>query len=312
MRTPKNSSMLCTTFSPIHSVTPTTGVCEEKTKPSNPPLSRELVIPGPRVCKHRTAGGRLYLAVLLVILVGQPRGSVGAECSASQDWKNDKKCCGPGKKTKANQPWLCRDCTVGQYSATSSTSCKNCGVGRTSNSGRTGCELCPSGQYNDQAGGTCSPCAPRSVSYADRHTSYECIAGRYKSETGGGCKDCDAGQFSPSEGALACYDCTAGKYQDNHGGAACINCLQNRFQDEDGQSECKDCPDGLSTVAEGQALCSNLDGMITCTAGEYNHNGVCKVCPSGKFADTAGLTNCLDCSIGTYLSDTGGGGCKPT
>eukprot|EP00435_Cladocopium_sp_Y103_P034368 s881_g8.t2 len=58
-----------------------------------------------------------------------------------------------------------------------------------------------------------------------------------------------------------------------------------------------------STCSPGEEL---VDGACTaCGDGTFESNGTCYVCPAGKYADVTGLTECYECSMGTYLSDDG-------
>jgi len=167
------------------------------------------------------------------------------------------------------------------------------------------CAFCPPGQYAPvTVGGSClgaldEPCS-------------RCEAGRYDDGAygrggGGGNSECEA--------------CPAGKVQDQQGKKACVHCTRGQFQDQVGQSASKECrePQFFCTSPPGlQAPLLCASGWYTttddagrrvdqrqCEAGEFCLDGEKTDCPTGRFQDQGGQTDCKPCARGKFAKEPG-------
>lgn len=84
-------------------------------------------------------------------------------------------------------------------------------------------------------------------------------------------------------GSRCCMPCPAGKYTASHCKVGCCSCPKGTYQDKPAQKAVGTC--------EGKDLfCSNAIAA-------------CRQCPAGFYAHKRGMSECLECGKGTYLSN---------
>jgi len=198
-------------------------------------------------------------------------------------------------------------------------------------SGGQDCLQCTSGYYKDSVGiGACTRC---SIDVATKFTSslgssastnctcpagsggqdcLQCTSGSYKNSMGRtACTPCSidmATKFTSSLGSTASTNCTCPA---GSGGPNCLQCLQNTYRADSAQA--------LSCVACNTTSSSSLAGSTDCTCnGGYqgangiyapcsqcvlgksrasgSTNGMCTLCPPGKYQDTVTALSCKTCT----------------
>ena len=75
-----------------------------------------------------------------------------------------------------------------------------------------------------------------------------------------------------------------------------------------GTGPCTPCDDGKDSAAGTSAVDAASACTATCPAGKYNDGSGrgCSKCPRGRYAASAGMSECTDCGSGYYSDDTGG------
>ena len=94
-----------------------------------------------------------------------------------------------------------------------------------------------------------------------------------------------------------CQACGAGTY-----GNGCRPCQLEyaRHGTDLNATHCQRCKLGETTTTTGAATCEK------CDVGKFGStNGVCSICPGGRYQDGKGEIVCKDCSVDTYLVESG-------
>eukprot|EP00941_MAST-03F_sp_MAST-3F-sp1_P002919 g2919.t1 len=203
----------------------------------------------------------------------------------------------------------CTACPAGQFrSAATLTGCAICPKGSetqdSSNNFNSGsdsvkCQACSSGKYG--AGGLdadgkaigCIACPKGKVVINGQH-----------------CIPCAAGKFKSSAGSETCDECPAGKYESAAGQSKCSDCPKGRYKSLTNMEKllrCTNCVAGKYNASTAQ---TNPNSCVACAAGKYSKvvgaitPNVCKVCPAGRGQDTATRSSCAMCASGFYSDAT--------
>lgn len=228
---------------------------------------------------------------------------------------------------------LCRECQLPQYAFAESAWCKDCPRGTFGNIAGLTADYPPAGTSQDDidnevnTAGTCMSCKP----------------GKFAGSAGSNqCGECAEGQHAAGNGNHICEHCAAGKYTDTEPRNQCKECAAGfSTNGQTGWNECKDCANGKHAVTTGMGACENcppaksteeaptpLTSCVECTVGKFNpsygihectscpegHKAVnyeveCHTCDPGKFADSQGLSICMDCGVGDYFGQDGAISC---
>jgi hypothetical protein len=161
----------------------------------------------------------------------------------------------------------------------------------------------------DTPAGSCGTCdavqdAGRSFSCQidDEYCGLFCNPGEFfdiRSNPPYTCQNCSRGQFQLEYGASSCYECTSGLFSSNVGSSACSQCPPGLFSASTGTRQCSTCGAGRFTINFGASACDN------CPAGKYSLEGnlTCMNCPNGTFS-ASGDSTCQLCSLGRYSNDS--------
>ena len=227
----------------------------------------------------------------------------------------------------------CKQCTVGQYSATP---------------GQVHCNVCPTDQYNDEIGqlfckscrkglGTISSpdpddhdnitdCTLKCVSNQYENTTTQCVNcepgytcdGKTSAEcdAGGYCNNgrrtlCEPGTSGETLGAKSktegCSPCTPGRYQIARGQTSCTKCEVGRFSSKTNQvasDACLPCEQPGYYCPEGTSNATDFP----CEKGTYSNESQatsCKICTQGLYQPVEGQVSCKGCPAGMFLADQG-------
>ena len=210
--------------------------------------------------------------------------------------------CEAGKFQSQNGAFSCMLCDAGKFSSamsvSSSTQCQSCSANFFSAAGSASCSAdCPAGTFPG-SGMRCENCdSGKYLSYRGSKNPSECLlcsAGTYSTASGvssiNTCQFCQVGYFS-NEGAEKCMDCGSGMYQTGIGASSV--------------SDCKPCDHGKYSRASNASAFSEC---VACDAGSYCAIGcsVCLNCSVGTYHSSTGGYECTACSKGTYSNETGG------
>ena len=132
----------------------------------------------------------------------------------------------------------------------------------------------------------------------------------------GSCSLCESHTFNPitgQEGSGSCRPCAVGTHAPNVGSTVCdaipkVECPAGAYSEE---GICRMCPPGRFNKLSGQL---NEDSCKPCGKGTYaasEGSEVCDKCPSGTSTNgTKGAEECISCSSG-YFAQVGASTCKP-
>ena len=233
---------------------------------------------------------------------------------------------GDASKTGITKPPECTNCTAGRFNPSTGVSrledCSPCPLGRYgSDPGSkllSGCKTCPmfthgvsEGQADKSLG--CGSCGTGTYQDETGKVSCKpasCPAGQWGSKRPN-CSNCDAGKYNPSQGAGSpdkCFDCPQGRFGASEGSERlddCALCQPGTFGDASGlvSANCSGlCPAGTHSPSAGMTECLN------CTPGTY-HDGRsttrsalarCKTCGAGRYQDEDGASSCKPCPSGKF------------
>ena len=237
----------------------------------------------------------------------------------------------------------CEYCPTGTYSEYGSTSCTPCPAG--TYHGAIGlCFSCPTGTYSNVVGATyytCQPCplgqTPNKVEGAT--SCGLCPAGTIYKKFFDlvYCEDCPVGTYNPYIGSFSCLTCntsaTPPQYSDTPGLSSCKTCPSDYPYYDVALKECYSflkpgltsgiCRLGYEKINDitcqkcptGTYLEINHCNPDICTFGYGVENGVCKICPAGKYSEGSSpfarqpQVPCLSCAAGTYSASPGSSSC---
>ena len=259
--------------------------------------------------------------------------------------------CDPGQYLFQNQ-WgsFCLECPRGSISKYASTSCTLCPAG-TYYAGISLCFSCPLGTYSNVVGATYNTCQPCPVGSTPNKPEAAtscgvCPAGTIYKNTYGNpyCEDCPSGTYNPStghynpySGQYSCFPCdtsaTPPQYSDTRGATSCKTCSSDYPYYDSVERECYSflkpglssgiCRLGYEKINDttcqkcptGTYLGVNYCYTDICTFGYGVENGVCKICPAGKYSEGSSpyarqrQVQCLSCAAGTYSASPGSTSC---
>jgi Ca2+-binding EF-hand superfamily protein len=123
-----------------------------------------------------------------------------------------------------------------------------------------------------------------------------CIRGKYKFSSTE-CKDCEVGKISIGDANHVCDICPAGSYKTSH--TVCSDCAHGQYSLGD-VNACTDmtvitCPLGH----EYSSASGTFDGLHSYT-GSTSNDGLCTICPGGKYKANTEIKRCLICEAGKH------------
>jgi hypothetical protein len=238
--------------------------------------------------------------------------------------------CAPGERSLAGR---CETCASGKVAVENGTHCEFCPPGTEPVSNRSACVRCPAGEFSDLVG-TCSPCPDGMVPDVATHSvCIYCPPGSERSANRSLCTRCPAGKHSSLEANCApcgkprnvtnsatglletvytnegmvpngdqtvCEYCPPGE-QPGFDNAHCETCPAGNYSNLQGY--CRACP-------SGKIPNDNRTGCEFCEDGKapsYRENGVCDLCPRGRYAKHG--TDCTMCADGYHSVSSGSGEC---
>lgn len=131
----------------------------------------------------------------------------------------------------------------------------------------------------------------------------------------------DSTTLTPSNKATSCLTrsaaiCPPGSFSPFYSGIEfCVVCPYDTYSDRNGTTECTPCPSGTRTFFAGAR--SVAECYPLCPVGYFNpYRGLnfsgssigspCAPCPFHKYADVPGMTECIECPLGTGISTVAG------
>ncbi|GMH66849.1 hypothetical protein TL16_g04526 [Triparma laevis f. inornata] len=221
----------------------------------------------------------------------------------------------------------CAVCSPGTYELSPCTTtedrvCQSCDAGSASSGGLVkNCELCDSltGEFSSGLGNSaCMRVPPGAMPFKNASGFSYCPPGT-ASPAGENCTSCsNPGEFSPGWGNNVCLRTPAGSmpFVNRSGytlcrpgtsslsGLDCMLCEAGKFSSEPGSELCTSCPNNQDSVP-GSTSCSCKNGfeetisdgvlVCECPRGFTLSDGLCRVCPQGKFKEDRGNQACLSC-----------------
>lgn len=214
----------------------------------------------------------------------------------------DLRACLPGFYAKETERGGCAACEFGTYQPNKwQENCIPCQAGfttyqRGANNSSLCFRDCPIGQQYVPATGVCE----------------KCRIGYYNNKLDPArdtCLMCPADYITAANGSVSDRDCsirnctTPGQYRDAASNL-CKECPRGQWQDTKWQDSCKNCPVGKTTRYTGTT--TQADCLEDCPNGRELRNGVCELCPKGKYRNRAESWECQECPDGlTTATDAG-------
>lgn len=304
--------------------------------------------PVENVCKPCSPGTSLINHECISCPAGWSQSESGTtacvECSAGfySDTERSEYCtpCPQNTNTSRLGSVACAECSVGRKSPTASLECFDTCPEKTIDIGST-CEHCSPGKYFsvdacvDCPDGfvkshdyelTCTRCT-QSLPNSDKTSCVACPQGKYFDEET--CRDCGQGTFGSwiveNVSLLSCRNCPSGFAQHQTAQVECQMCLPGRYSYT--EVECVDCPIGFVAPLPGSSRCQecpvgtganqsqecvpcqgsfgSVDGMCSlCPIGKFASNGECLTCPHGRISNMQGSIECVECPTGFYSYNT--------
>ena len=244
----------------------------------------------------------------------------------------------PAGKFSANGG-LCRPCNrTGEYSRAGAAYCSVAGAGRIPTKNRTTTEPCPIHTYSVGASDYCEKCIDghASIGSASCQTTpnghyYQveterdlpcregtwstgannvtgcipCSLGFVSNHGSGYCDVCQPGTFS-NENRTRCIQCPKGSYS-GVGAHQCKSCEASKFNDESGKDACKFCSDNQESSSDFTSCVCKVGFVAVgerceCAQGYTLENGLCKLCPAGRFKEVVGNGQCKSCDQHAVLN----------
>ena len=98
----------------------------------------------------------------------------------------------------------------------------------------------------------------------------------------------------------ASHSCPAGGFW-HIPSAACMKCFPGTFKENEGAGCCSSCPAGSFTTVDNTTAC--IKCSKNCPSGHFgNKDGLCALCPAGRYKQLAGLGCCVVCPAGEESS----------
>ena len=213
--------------------------------------------------------------------------------------------CLPGRFQNSTQSKKCFACTLGRYREDKKNTVKE--IDNTTSGDQTivvvdtsasDCFDCPAGFHQSSVGQTsCLPCTPGRFGKLPKQVLCQvCPRNTFTELTLQTlCKNCKIGEYTTAPGSASCITCGAGKFGKSFG-TGCSKCPSGWYR-EDGYPQtdtCVQCKLAETTITDGSASCSK------CDFGRYgSERGICLDCSTGRFQDSKGQPDCMDCNLGT-------------
>ena len=142
--------------------------------------------------------------------------------------------------------------------------------------------------------------------------SFTIPPGYYKQSYSNILKPCAVGTFSTGgiysyyTVSTRCTACPIGTYNNQTGQGSCTPCLAGTYNDKTGKTSCTTCPPGTTSVDDAT---SSTD-CIACSVGTYLSGSTCQPCLAGTYNDKTEQIACTPCPYNTYSTTNGVTSCS--